>query len=133
MRTKADTALAAARPDGAAATKATWLAWAVGLSSIGGRLRPVGADEPAGLYLELGPGPTVRAVLAPGLTADVQVRESRLLALGDEVVMDSPGGTVALDGERELQANGPLPVRLTANGPLLVDVRRALAMAGQRP
>ena len=105
--------------------------WAVGLSSIGGRLQPVGADEPAGLYLELGAGSTVRAVVAPGLTADVQVRECRLLALGDEVVIDSPGGTVALDGERELQANGPLPVRLTANGPLLVDVRRALAAAGE--
>src|SRR5207237_10257248 len=35
--------------------------WAVGLSSIGGRLRPVLADEPAGLYLELGEGTRVRA------------------------------------------------------------------------
>jgi predicted polyphosphate/ATP-dependent NAD kinase len=107
--------------------------WAVGLSSIGGRLRPLAADEPGGLYVGLGDAaagdPTVRAVLAPGLTADVPVREWRLLALGEEVVLPGEAGIVALDGERELPCRGRVTARVTAGGPRLVDVRRVLTMA----
>jgi predicted polyphosphate/ATP-dependent NAD kinase len=107
--------------------------WAVGLSSIGGGLRPVAADEPGGLYVELGDAggadPTVRAVLAPGLTADVPVRHHRPLALGEVVRLPGTGGIVALDGERELPCMGAVTARVTAGGPRLVDVRRVLAMA----
>jgi predicted polyphosphate/ATP-dependent NAD kinase len=106
--------------------------WAVGLSSIGGRLHPVAPDEPCGLYVELGEAAAghrlVRAVLAPGLTADVAVRACRPLALGEEVVLPG-GGIVALDGERELPCRGPVTARVTAGGPRLVDVRRVLALA----
>lgn len=107
--------------------------WAVGLSSIGGRLRPVAPDEPGGLYIELGDvgagDRMVRAVLAPGLMADVAVRTCRLLALGEEVVLPGAGGTVALDGERELPCAGRVTARVTAGGPRLVDIRRVLTMA----
>ena len=107
--------------------------WAVGLSSIGGRLRPLAHDEPGGLYVELGDAasgdPTVRAVLAPGLTADVAVRECRPLAFGEEVVLPAGRGIVALDGERELPCRGRVTARVTAGGPRLVDVRRVLALA----
>jgi predicted polyphosphate/ATP-dependent NAD kinase len=103
--------------------------WAVGLSSIGGRLQPVAADEPAGLYLELGEGGrTVTAVIAPGLISEVSVRECRLLALGEWVTLDVEGGMVALDGERELPAHGAARARVTAGGPRLVDVRRVLEL-----
>ncbi|MGH7748890.1 MAG: NAD(+)/NADH kinase, partial [Candidatus Dormibacteria bacterium] len=86
--------------------------WAVGLSSIGGRLRPVAAHEPAGLYLELGAGGrTVSAVIAPGLIRPVQVRECRVLGLGEQVSLDVGNGIVALDGEREMPAHGEARVR----------------------
>jgi predicted polyphosphate/ATP-dependent NAD kinase len=111
--------------------------WAVGLSSIGGRLRPVGSDEPGGLYVELGDGAagdrTVRAVLAPGLLADVAVRVCRPLALDEEVALPGEGGIVALDGERELPRRGPVTARVTAAGPRLVDVRRVLALTAGDP
>ncbi|HKF77583.1 MAG TPA: NAD(+)/NADH kinase [Candidatus Dormibacteraeota bacterium] len=111
--------------------------WAVGLSSIGGRLRPLGPDEPVGLYVELGDvaagDPTVRAVLAPGLTADVPVRECRLLGLGEEVALPGEAGIVALDGEREIPCRGRVTARVTAGGPRLVDVRRVLTIAGRAP
>jgi predicted polyphosphate/ATP-dependent NAD kinase len=106
--------------------------WAVGLSSIGGALRPVAAEEPGGLYIELDSGPGargVRAVLAPGLLAQVGIRSWRRLDLGEEVSLDAAGGTVALDGERELLARGPVSARVTRAGPLLVDVRAVLASA----
>lgn len=111
--------------------------WAVGLSSIGGRLRPLGPGEPGGLYVELGDGAageaTVRAVLAPGLAADVPVRECRLLALGEEVGLPGETGIVALDGEREIPCRGRVTARVTAGGPRLVDVRRVLTVAGRAP
>jgi predicted polyphosphate/ATP-dependent NAD kinase len=106
--------------------------WAVGLSSIGGQLEPVSAEEPGGLYVELGSSPTgraIRAILAPGLTTDVPVRSWRRLEFGEEVTFEVDGGTVALDGERELRARGAVSARVTASGPLLIDVRAAL-MAG---
>jgi predicted polyphosphate/ATP-dependent NAD kinase len=104
--------------------------WAVGLSSIGGALAPVSAEEPAGLYVELGGGPParrVRAILAPGLPAWVGVTAWRRLGLGEEVMLEAGAGTVALDGERELPARGSARARVTMAGPLLVDVRAALA------
>jgi predicted polyphosphate/ATP-dependent NAD kinase len=103
--------------------------WAVGLSSIGGALEVVSADEPAGLYVELDAGPAarrVRAILAPGLPAWVGVTGWRRLALGEEVLLEVGAGTVALDGERELPARGSARARVTRGGPLLVDVRAAL-------
>lgn len=108
--------------------------WAVGLSSIGGRLHPVAADDPGGLYLEMGRGSgrAVRAVLAPGLTAEVVVNDFRLLQPGEEVTLDATGGTIALDGERELMVHGPATARVTRSGPLVVDVRRALSAASAR-
>ena len=103
--------------------------WAVGLSSIGGRLHPVAADDPGGLYLELGgrSGRQVHAVLAPGLTADVVVSDYRLLQPGEEVTLDAAGGTIALDGERELLVDGSATASVTRSGPVVVDVRRALS------
>jgi len=108
--------------------------WAVGLSSIGGRLHPVAADDPGGLYLEVGRGSgrPVQAVLAPGLTADVVVHDFRPLQPGEEVSLDATGGTIALDGERELLVHGPATARVTRSGPLVVDVRRALSAASVR-
>ena len=105
--------------------------WAVGLSSIGGRIHPVAAEDPGGLYLELGgrSGRAVHAVLAPGLTADVVVSEYRLLHHGEEVTLDASGGTIALDGERELLVDGPATASVTRSGPLVIDVRRALTAA----
>ncbi len=106
--------------------------WAIGLSSIGGHLRPVGADEPAGLYLEIGEGQPVRAPLAPGLIVEVPVRSWRVLELGEVVELPAAGGTLALDGERELRLSNGGRVMVTANGPMLVDVREALAVAARR-
>jgi predicted polyphosphate/ATP-dependent NAD kinase len=106
--------------------------WAVGLSSIGGALDAISADEPAGLYVELGNSRTqrqVRAILAPGLPAWVGVTRWRRLALGEEVELDAGAGTVALDGERELPAHGTARARVTRGGPLVVDVRAALVAA----
>lgn len=106
--------------------------WAVGLSSIGGQLRPVTDDDPLGLYVELGSGPRVRAVLAPGLVLEVPVRDWRPLALGEEVSLDVGEGIVALDGERQLSVHGDALARVTCAGPVVVDIRAVLAAGRHR-
>jgi len=104
--------------------------WVLGLSSIGGQLQCVGDGDSLGLFVELGPGPAVRAVLAPGLVLDVPIRNWRPLALGEDVWLEAGEGTVALDGERELTAPGRVRARVCRSGPLVVDVRAVLARDG---
>jgi hypothetical protein len=108
----------------------------IGLSALGGALLDHAAepDQPSGMHIVLGPGGRqVLAALAPGLVTWVGVKEHRRLALGD-VVRCHPGvGTIALDGERELElaATSVVEVRLRADGPLVVDVVAALQMAAR--
>ena len=102
--------------------------WAVGLSSIGGQILPIGLDEPAGLYVEIGSGPSVRAVLAPGVVVDVPIRRYRRLAL-EEVVELPSAGTIALDGERDIEVAGTARAWVAATGPRVVDIRATMASA----
>jgi predicted polyphosphate/ATP-dependent NAD kinase len=104
--------------------------WAVGLSSIGGRLCGVSDDDPLGLYVELGRGPLVTCVLAPGLVVEVPIAGWRRLALDEEVSLDVGDGTIALDGERQLSGGGAARVRVTRAGPVVVDIRAVLAAVG---
>jgi len=103
--------------------------WSVGLSAIGGGLRPLAPDEPMGLYVELGDGPEVVAAVAPGVVARVPIRRWRLLELDEPVVFAGDARTVALDGERELAVDGGATAAVTLNGPRLVDIRATLQAA----
>lgn len=101
--------------------------WNVGLSAIGGALCPVTADEPCGLWVELGSGGhVVRVPVAPGLVLAVPVRRWRRLGLDEPVLLGAGPGTIALDGERELPVEGPAEAMVTRTGPWLVDIREAL-------
>jgi len=86
-------------------------------------------SERAGMHIVLGDGGReVMAALAPGIVKWVGVRETRKLQF-DDVVQFRPGtGTVALDGEREIEIpmTSVVEVRLCAYGPFVVDVPAAL-------
>ncbi|MFL5806514.1 MAG: ATP-NAD kinase family protein [Roseiflexaceae bacterium] len=107
----------------------------IGLSSIGAHL--LGGDHPAdrGLYLRMAPGGRrVLAPIAPGLIEAVSLAEHRLLAPGEEVVIRSDRPCVlALDGEREiaLRPGTRLRLRLNADGPWVVDARKAIEVAAR--
>jgi predicted polyphosphate/ATP-dependent NAD kinase len=104
--------------------------WSVGLSAIGGQLDAVGPDEPAALYVELGPGHEVKATIAPGVVATVAVAGWRRLELDEPVSLGAGACTVALDGERELIVHdGLATAAVTRAGPRMVDIRATLQAA----
>ncbi|HET9597076.1 MAG TPA: NAD(+)/NADH kinase [Anaeromyxobacteraceae bacterium] len=112
---------------------------AIGLSAVAGLLRPVRRDEPHGLYLRLAPPrspearATVMAPIAPGLVREVGVASVDVLEPGRPRTLETAAGTLALDGEREVefgQADRPT-LALDLRGPLTVDVPATLAWAAR--
>jgi len=104
----------------------------IGLSSLGSCFRTCGAQDKEGMYLAMGAnGTRVLAPLGPGLLTSVNVREHRLVRLGEEVRLAENAGTIALDGERsiELYHRPEITVRLTNCGPRVVDIRQCLREA----
>jgi predicted polyphosphate/ATP-dependent NAD kinase len=111
---------------------------AVGLSSIAGLLEPTGRDAPHGLHVRLIPPDEARIVLtvplAPGLVVPVGVEEVNRVEPGEAVALSPGAGSIALDGEREIEV-GPsdeVEVRLGPDGPLTIDVGEAMRQAARR-
>jgi predicted polyphosphate/ATP-dependent NAD kinase len=103
----------------------------IGMSALGGALlngTEQGLERP-GMHIKMGRGGTrVLAALAPGLIEWVDVTEYRRLAPNDIVHFPSETGTVALDGEREIELSPKLEVgvQLCTDGPYVVNVSAAL-------
>ena len=108
----------------------------VGLAAIGGAVCSIGPTDDAGLHLTLAAddadAPRVRAALAPGLVADLALREVRRLDLAAIVRLTGPA-VLAFDGEREvtLDADQEATLRLTREGPPVVEIDACLAAARQ--
>lgn len=101
----------------------------LGMSSIGGVLRPIGPLDPHGLHVRLGTGNgRVIAPVGPGLIMPIDIQDHRLLSLEDEVALERAACTVAVDGERQLEvfAEQQVTVRLTDHGPCVVDVQKCI-------
>jgi predicted polyphosphate/ATP-dependent NAD kinase len=103
---------------------------AVGLSAVAGLLDP----KAHGLHVRL-TSPEQAAVvldvaLAPGLIVPIGVASHRRLALHERVTLEPAAGTLALDGEREIERSpaDDVEVELTP-GPLRVDVDAIMARA----
>jgi predicted polyphosphate/ATP-dependent NAD kinase len=113
---------------------------AIGLSSIAGLLVPAGRRDPHGVAIRFGapdgaPAPSsVVAPIAPGVLAELGVESAGSMLAGERIASAVPRGTVAVDGERELEfgPSSPVSVELSADGPFVVDVRAALAAAARR-
>jgi predicted polyphosphate/ATP-dependent NAD kinase len=110
---------------------------AIGLSSIAGLLRPVSRDADHGLYLRLAPPrsagllATLVAPIGPGLVAEIGVAAVEDLPPGRSIPLRTSTGTIAFDGERELEisAGDRLVATLSAEGPYTIDVPRTLSWA----
>ncbi len=107
----------------------------IGLSSIGGLLHPVTAEEPYGLCLDLGGrGRSVKAPVAPGIIERVFVKDTRIMRVGEEVEIRSVPSVLALDGEREVEVRRGhhAAIHLSEEGPVVVDVKRTMNSAMKR-
>jgi predicted polyphosphate/ATP-dependent NAD kinase len=101
---------------------------AVGLSSVAGQLAPMERGSGRGLHVRIARDPAqaervVQVALAPGLVTEVAVAGFAALEPGERVAVAPDAGTLALDGEREIERRGEdgATVQL-AEGPLRIDV-----------
>ena len=107
----------------------------IGFSSIGGMMGSIAPDEPFSMVLELGKtGRPVTAPIAPGIIETVFIQNMALMTPGDEIDIAITPCVVALDGEREIEIKKEQKagIRLSAEGPLVVDVDRTMAVAMKR-
>ncbi len=113
------------------------VATGVGVTPIGGLLESCAADDEHGLVVECtgpnGGGRPLRAALSQGLYRSVHVRGWRRIELGEPVVVHGPG-VLALDGDREhkLADGETAELRVVREGPYVIDVGRAMRLAGER-
>lgn len=116
---------------------------AIGICSIGSLLFPENAASDAGAHVTIGTGGTnLLAPVAPGLLRPIPVQSSRLMAFGDRVDFRPAAGTIALDGEREIEVKRShrISVERSPDGPWTIDLDHAIATAaaagaflGERP
>lgn len=106
----------------------------IGLSSVGGNLFCADKSSSQGVYLKVGKSPLqVTAPIAPGLINQVGISGYRLLSVGDFVEITDKPSILAVDGEREVEIEPEMDVkvRLSDRGPLVVDIGNALNEAAQ--
>lgn len=106
----------------------------IGASAIGGYLPQAAANGDGGMWLELGDaGQSVLVPLAPGLVTELTVQSWRGLAIGDKGSITVGPAVLALDGEREIpiKSNEAIEIRLSQNGPHVVNITTALRTATQ--
>jgi predicted polyphosphate/ATP-dependent NAD kinase len=109
---------------------------AIGLSAIGGLLKPVGRRDPGGLAVQLGHEPhaaTLRllAPIAPGMVRPVAIAHWQAMPADQPFTVAQAGGVIALDGERELvfDAGDRVQITLRENAFPTVDVARCMHLA----
>jgi len=107
---------------------------AIGVCSLGSLLAPGPHSEPTGLHARVGgAGRRVIVPIAPGLMSELSISDHHLLSIGQSVDLQAIAGTLALDGEREIELRGNerIEVILSGNGPLVVNIDRAIGAAAR--
>jgi predicted polyphosphate/ATP-dependent NAD kinase len=105
---------------------------AVGLAGLAGMLSPLPRRGGRALHVRLGGNRELDVALAPGLITRVGVAGFRELAAGERVEL-GPGGSIALDGEREIELReGERAAVRLADGPLRIDVDAVMAHVATR-
>lgn len=102
---------------------------AIGVCGIGGLLFPDAVGSNVGAHVSIGEGKLLLAPVAPGLLRRIPVEQSTLMQSGDRIDFRPSAGTIALDGEREIEVkkSHKVSVALSADGPFTIDIDRAIA------
>ena len=108
----------------------------IGIASIGARLALIAVDEPRGLHIEFpaqGVAGTASstAPIAPGMVREVPIANWRVIEPGETIKIRAKRGTIALDGEREVELLDGMEasVSIDTDGPWVVDFDRTLEAA----
>jgi predicted polyphosphate/ATP-dependent NAD kinase len=110
---------------------------AVGFSAVAGLLDPIPRHAHYGLHLRLTKPEDAELMLnvplAPGLVVPVGVAESRRIEPGRAVSVELGSGSIALDGEREIERSSEdrVEVSLATEGPLTIDVGEVMRLAAR--
>jgi len=104
----------------------------IGLSSIAGNIKEIRMDENHGFYLEIGDGEMIKAAIAPGVLKEISIKNFRILNLDEKVKLRNIPSLLALDGERELDINSDVYVKITRDGPKVINYQKTLRIAAQR-
>ncbi|MBP2665441.1 MAG: acox [Firmicutes bacterium] len=107
----------------------------IGISSIGGNLAPIGAYDSKGMSIYFGNNTdAVLAPIAPGIVVPVPFENFLEIGIGDTVKILHTPCLIAVDGEREVEikSGDEVSIRLTMEGPLVIDVHAALAEAAAK-
>jgi predicted polyphosphate/ATP-dependent NAD kinase len=105
---------------------------AIGICSIGGLLFPNAAGSRSGAHISIGESAkTLLAPVAPGLLRSIPIERAHLLEPGERIDFRSAAGTIALDGEREIEikTSHRVSVELSLDGPFTIDIDRAISSA----
>ncbi len=109
----------------------------VGMSPIGGLLEPCGSEDEFGVDVvcagQAGEGVReLQVPISPGLYRPVHVVQVQRVDLGQDVEIEGPG-LLAFDGDRErmLAPGQKARLRVTRDGPRVLDVARTLARAAR--
>jgi predicted polyphosphate/ATP-dependent NAD kinase len=110
---------------------------AVGLSALAGMVAPLARGAGRGVHVRLAPDPSTAPLalnvpLAPGLVVPIGVQGHRTLKAGDTVDLAAAPGSLALDGEREIERRPDerVTIRLVP-GPLTIDVDAVMREASR--
>lgn len=105
----------------------------IGFSSIVGCKKIIEAKDWFGACMDMREKKhKILAPVAAGVVTPVDVGDEKIMRIGEELVVKTEGnGTIALDGEREIifKAGEEYTFKITRNGPLRVDIKKALELA----
>jgi predicted polyphosphate/ATP-dependent NAD kinase len=124
-RSISEVVVSSARPD------------SIGLSSVAGLLDPTPREAPHGIHVIFAPPEDAETVLtvplAPGLVVPVGIEGVSRIGPGETVELTPTVGSVALDGEREIEIDSKdaVEVSLDPDGPLTIDVGAAMREAAR--
>jgi hypothetical protein len=104
-----------------------------GLSAIAGRVRPIGRHTPGAVAVRLGGDRIVRVPIGPGSFDELRLDRVEVLGEGESIEIGG-AGVLAYDGERDriLAAGDTATITIRTDGPILIDVDRALHCAVSR-
>jgi len=108
---------------------------AVGMTSVGGLIRPLSESEDAGLHLTIGSRGKykVHAPIAPGLYETLKIKKIETVSFNEVIELKGPC-ILAFDGEREREVQDDQRVRLrvSRSGPSVLDIEKTMHLAACR-